>query len=127
MPTILIADDSRVQLQLLSGWLQAQAFEVVTASDALQAWVSAARIKPDAVILDISMPAGSGIEVLKKLKMSVKTQSIPIIVVSGSGGLEMRDFVRRLGAVDFLQKPLAEENLIQILNQALSSSTPRKG
>jgi PleD family two-component response regulator len=60
MPKILIADDSRIYVHLISGWLTDRGFEVVVASDAIQAFVMATKGQPDAVILDISMPGGSG-------------------------------------------------------------------
>ncbi|MGB0033473.1 MAG: response regulator, partial [Candidatus Sulfotelmatobacter sp.] len=83
MPKILIADDSRLYVHLISGWIQDRGFEVVVASDAIQAFVMATQHRPDAVILDISMPGGSGIDVLKKLKLSTKTKHIPVLVVTG--------------------------------------------
>jgi DNA-binding response OmpR family regulator len=66
----------------------------------------ATRHRPDAVILDISMPGGSGIDVLKELKTSTKTKHIPVLVVTGNAGNEMRSLVKRLGAADLLEKPL---------------------
>lgn len=76
MPKILVADDSRLYVHLISGWLHERGFEVVVASDAIQAFVMATKGQSDAVILDISMPGGSGIDVLKKLKLSTKTKHI---------------------------------------------------
>ena len=105
MPKILIADDSRVYVQLISGWVKDRGFDVVVASDAIQALVMATNGQPDAVILDISMPGGSGIDVLKKLKLSSKTKDIPVLVVSGNAGAKMRDLAKRLGAADLLEKP----------------------
>lgn len=106
MAKILIADDSRVYVHLITGWLQDRGFEVVVASDAVQASMMVTRTQPDAIILDISMPGGSGVDVLKRLKASTKTKHIPVLVVSGNGGSEMRDLVKRLGAADLLEKPL---------------------
>src|SRR5438045_4556044 len=106
MPTVLIADDSRVYVHQVSGWLQDKGAETIAAFDALQAWIFALRVRPDAIILDVSLPAGSGLEVLKRLKASTKTHHIPVIVISGSGGPETRDLVKRLGGEEFLQKPL---------------------
>jgi CheY-like chemotaxis protein len=106
MAKILIADDSRVYVHLITGWLQDRGFEVVVASDAVQASMIVTRSKPDAIVLDISMPGGSGIDVLKRLKTSTKTKHIPVLVVSGNGGSEMRELVKRLGAADLLEKPL---------------------
>ena len=111
MAKILIADDSRIHVQLLTGWLQDRGFAVVSALDAVQAWMMGTRSQPDVIILDINMldinmPGGSGLDVLKRLKNSTKTKHIPVLVVSGSGGSEMRDLVRRLGAADLFEKPL---------------------
>jgi two-component system cell cycle response regulator len=106
MAKILIADDSRVYVHLITGWLQDRGFEVVVASDAMQASMMVNRGQPDAIILDINMPGGSGFDVLKRLKTSTKTKHIPVLVVSGSGGTEMRELVKRLGAADLLEKPL---------------------
>lgn len=106
MPKILVADDSRLYVHLISGWLQDRGFEVWVAADAIQALVMATQHRPDAVILDIDMPGGSGIDVLKKLKLSTKTKHIPVLVVTGNAGNEMRSLVKRLGAADLLEKPL---------------------
>ncbi len=64
MTKILIADDSRVYVHLITGWLKDRGFEVVVASDAIQAFVMVTKSLPDAVVMDISMPGGSGIDVL---------------------------------------------------------------
>ncbi len=72
MAKILIADDSRFQVALLSKALEESGFEVLCALDALQAWMIALRSAPDAIVLDINMPGGSGIEVLRKLRISTK-------------------------------------------------------
>ena len=116
MPKILIADDSRLYVHLISGWLRDRGFEVVVASDAIQAFVMATQHRPDAVILDISMPGGSGIEVLKKLKLSTKTKHIPVLVVTGNAGNAMRRLVKRLGAADLLEKPLDCDQFCTILS-----------
>jgi two-component system, cell cycle response regulator len=83
MARILIADDSRFQIQMLASWLTPMGFEVIFAVDALQTWMTALRLNPDVILLDINMPGGTGIEVLKRLRLSNKTQHIAVIVVSG--------------------------------------------
>jgi CheY-like chemotaxis protein len=55
---------------------------------------------PDAIILDISMPGVSGIDILKKLKLSTKTKEIAVLVATGNAGNEMRNLVKRLGAAE---------------------------
>jgi len=81
---LLIADDDRALSLLLSTRLRAKGWTVDVAHDAMQALMFAMRSSPDAIMLDIAMPGGTGIDALKKLKMSAKTTQIPVVVLSGS-------------------------------------------
>jgi twitching motility two-component system response regulator PilH len=119
MPKILIADDSRFQRQLLASFLSPKGFEAIFAVDALQAWMSALCSAPQLILLDINMPAGTGIEVLKRLRMSTKTQHIPVIVVSGEANPATESMARSLGAVDFLHKPVEQEQLCAAVERVL--------
>ena len=121
MSKILVADDSRFQVALLTRALQEKGFEVVTAQDALQAGMVALRAAPDAIVLDINMPGGSGIEVLKRLRRSTKTRSIPVVVVSGSGDSDIRQVAQDLGVADFLAKPVDLDQLCRALSNLLST------
>ena len=103
MPRVLIADDSRFQRNMLASFLMRGKFEVVFAADALQAFAMALRSAPDLILLDINMPGGTGIEVLKRLRVSSRTQQIPVIVVSSEQDPATETMARELGAVDFLQ------------------------
>jgi CheY-like chemotaxis protein len=116
MSKILVADDSRFQVALLTAALEQRGFEVVVALDAMQAGMVALRTSPDAIVLDINMPGGSGIEVLKRLKRSTKTQRIPVVVVSGSDDLDVRQIAMELGVTDFLTKPVDLDQLCGTLS-----------
>lgn len=119
MPKILIADDSRFQRQVLASSLTAKKFEIIYAVDALQTWMTALRSAPDLILLDINMPGGTGIEVLKRLRVSSKTQQIPVIVVSSEENPNIESTSRELGAADFLHKPVNEQKLNQAVDRAL--------
>jgi DNA-binding response OmpR family regulator len=121
VPKILIADDSKVQLHLLSTYLADKGLTVVTVVDALQAWTAALRERPDAIVLDINMPAGSGNEVLKKLRMSIKTRQIPVVVVTGATEVAVEQTMRDLGAAEFLKKPVDLDQLYAVLVSLMSS------
>lgn len=123
MPKILIADDSRFQVQLLATHLTPKGFTVVSAADALQTWMTALREKPDAILLDINMPGGTGIEVLKRLRISAKTQHIPVIVVSGNSDEKIERSARELGACEFLHKPVDVEALEKKLTELVGSTS----
>lgn len=115
MPKILVADDSPVQIALLRTALEEKGFEVLVAKDALQAGIAARRFAPDAIILDINMPGGSGLEVLKRLKNAEKTSHIPVVVVTGNDKAETQREAIKLGAVEFLLKPVDVEKLAKLL------------
>jgi CheY-like chemotaxis protein len=124
MPKILIADDSPVQRQLLASFLSPKGFEAVFAVDALQAWMAALRSAPQLILLDINMPGGTGMEVLKRLRMSTKTQHIPVIVVSSEEDPATESMARSLGAMVFLHKPVEQEQLCAAVNLALHPARP---
>jgi CheY-like chemotaxis protein len=124
MARVLIADDSRFQVQLISTHLGSKGFVVISAGDALQTWMKALREKPDAIVLDINMPGGTGIEVLKRLRMSDKTKYIPVVVVSGCSEPDIESTVKELGAHDFLQKPVDPSHLCEVLTRLLNLPSP---
>jgi two-component system cell cycle response regulator len=127
MAKILIADDSRFQVQMLTSWLTPMGFEVTFAVDALQTWMMALRSNPDVILLDINMPGGTGIEVLKRLRMSSKTQHIPVIVVSADENPATEARVRSLGAAEFLHKPVDQEQLCFSVLRALNKEGATAG
>jgi CheY-like chemotaxis protein len=79
----------------------------------------ARRTAPDAIVLDINMPGGSGIEVLRRLRRSLKTQNIPVVVVSGSSDADVRNAAMELGVADFLAKPVDLNQLCSVLSGLL--------
>ena len=120
--TVLIADDDRVLVLLLSKHLMKKGFEVAGAYDAMQAFSVVMRKPINVVILDINMPAGTGYEVLKRMRASLKTSLIPVIVVSGSIRPDEEEKVRALGADAFLKKPVDLGQLDSALAQVLGLS-----
>jgi CheY-like chemotaxis protein len=112
---ILIADDDPVHIQLVSAQLRAEGFQVLVARDSMQALMLTLRGKPNAVLLDVNMPGGTGLQTLRQLKASPDTKPIPVIVVSGSDDPELIKKLTQLGAEDFLRKPFAADDLLRIL------------
>jgi CheY-like chemotaxis protein len=120
--TVLVADDDRVQTLMLSTRLRAKGYKVTLAYDAIQGWLAAIHTIPDVIILDIQMPGGTGIAVLKQLKSSTKTCQIPVIVLSGSIDPEIIPTVKSLGADEFLPKPVNLEDLYRTLSRLLRTT-----
>jgi len=117
---ILIADDDEVFVQLLSEYLKDYGFEIETASDAMHASIIAFRPPhPALILLDIRMPAGSGLAVLKRLRDSDWTKNIPIIVVSADASSGLPEEARALGATEFAQKPVNLEAMRGVIFKLL--------
>jgi len=107
--TVLVVDDEPGVCELLSGFLVASGYEVVTTQDGAEALRLAEELHPFAITLDVLMPNMDGWEVLAKLKGSESTADIPVIVVSVS---EDRATGNALGATAFVVKPITKELLL---------------
>ena len=121
MPTakILLADDDKVTLSVLGASLGREGYRVLTAMDAMQVVMAAHRSGPDAIILDVMMPGGGGLDVLKKLKASSETQLIPVIAISTSRDASLPAQVLASGAEAFLPKPVQFADLRDLLHRLL--------
>jgi DNA-binding response OmpR family regulator len=122
---LLIADDDRVLTHLLSARLRAKGWNVTIAFDAMQAMMFAMRTTPDIILLDINMPGGTGIEALKKLKVSTRTSQIPVVVLTGSVDAAEEPKIRDLGAAGFMMKPPDVDALHELLVQLAGAAPAR--
>ena len=117
---ILVADDDRVVSLLVCALIQKKGWQPVSAFDANQAFmVAMQRPHPNAIILDLGMPGGTGFEVLRRLKMSTKTSMIPVIVLSGTSNPEEPAKALAQGAAAFLFKPVEPALLYETLGRVL--------
>jgi two-component system, cell cycle response regulator len=103
---ILVADDDGILVSQLTGRLKSKGFDVAVAYDAMQATKEVQKGAPDAIVLDISMPGGTGHQVLKRLKNSPSSARIPVVVISANEDPDMEQIVRSEGANGFLGKPV---------------------
>lgn len=120
---VLIADDDRVLSHMLATRLRALGWAIDLAGDAMQTVMFAMRGQPDVIVLDIQMPGGTGIDALRKLKASVKTAQIPVVVVSGSVAPEEEAAIVGLGAARFVRKPVDGDALHEILREVTSAAS----
>ena len=112
---VLIADDDKVLMQMLTVGLKKRGIDSVAAFDTMQAVMSAMRAGPDVALVDINMPGGTGVEAIRRIKGSTKTGGIPIVAMTGSATPEARKHALELGAVDCLEKPLDLDALAELL------------
>jgi two-component system nitrogen regulation response regulator NtrX len=115
--TILVVDDEERILQSLEGILTDEGFEVVRANSGPAALQRIDEVLPDIVLLDIWMPEMDGIETLVKIK-EIHPQ-LQVVMMSGHGTIETAVKATRLGAYDFIEKPLSLEKVLLSINNAL--------
>ncbi|MCF8054857.1 MAG: sigma-54 dependent transcriptional regulator [Deltaproteobacteria bacterium] len=107
---ILIVDDEESIRQSLYGVLTDEKFEVIVAASGEEALQKVDSYRPHIVLLDIWLPGIDGIETLKRIKMEYP--QVAVIMISGHGTIETAVKATKLGAVDFIEKPLSIDNLI---------------
>jgi len=117
-PSVLIVDDEPSILQSLGGLLTDEGFEVVSATNGYEALKIIDAESPDLVLLDIWMPGIDGIETLKEIKKS--HPFLPVIIISGHGTIETAVRATKLGAYNFIEKPLSIDKIIVTINNALN-------
>jgi len=117
-PRILIVQDDDSLGRALAVRMEAAGFETTVAKDALAGVRSAVNTRPDAVVLDISLPAGDGFSVAERIQANIPTP-LPIVFLTASQRPEFRQRAQQLGAVGFFEKPYEADALVATLRQAL--------
>jgi len=117
---ILVVDDEVDIRGLLQDILSDEGYEVDVAADAAEARRAVARHEPDAVLLDIWMPDTDGISLLREWSES-RAVSCPVVMMSGHGTVETAVEATRLGAFDFVEKPLSMAKLLRTVERALEA------
>lgn len=107
--TILIVDDEKMILNLLSHNLSREGYSVIEATDGIEAIKTAQENKPDLILLDVMLPKMDGLSVCKRLK---NLMNIPIIMVTAKGEELDKIVGLELGADDYITKPFSVRELI---------------
>lgn len=117
--TILVADDDRDLVRLLTIQLEAVGYKVVTAGDGAETIEKARREHPDLIVLDIRMPAADAFAVMDVLKHSMDTRDIPVIILTAIVTDQNRTRAKELGASAFISKPYEVEELVDSIQDAI--------
>jgi len=111
---IAIIEDDLNFAKILIDHCRANGFKAIASTDGESGLADVQRFLPHAILLDIRLPGMSGLDVLNRLKRDPKTRHIPVEVLSVE---ERQREVRRLGAVDFISKPLTKEKLDEVMGE----------
>lgn len=115
--TILIVDDEESILDTLSSILEDEGHDVITASSGESAISKFIENPPDIILLDVWMPGIDGIETLKSIRE--KNRDVCVIMISGHSNIDTAVQAIRLGAYDFLEKPLSLDKVLILIRRAL--------
>jgi DNA-binding NtrC family response regulator len=118
MQQILVVDDEIGIRELLSEILSDEGYQVRLAENASEARACRTRLRPDLVLLDIWMPDTDGITLLKEWASS-GLLTMPVVMMSGHGTIDTAVEATRIGAYDFLEKPIALQKLLATVGRAL--------
>ncbi len=121
---VLIIDDEEAIRSSLKMILEYEGYECVLAANGEAGLKIAERENPDLVFLDIKMPQVDGMEVLKRLKAA--DGAPPVVMISGHADVATAFEASKLGAFDFLEKPLESERVLVVTRNALSHKTLEK-
>jgi DNA-binding NtrC family response regulator len=122
---ILVVDDEADIRGLLKEILAEEGYEVEVAADATQARTSRATHVPDLVLLDIWMPDTDGITLLREWS-ATDGYDCPVVMMSGHGTVETAVEATRLGAFDFVEKPLSLTKLLRTVERALDAGRRKR-
>lgn len=117
---IVCIDDSPTILKEIKRFLNQEQFEVTAIEDPVQAVPIIFRLKPDLILLDITMPKINGYKLCSLLRNSQNCNETPIIMVTGNTGFIDKARAKISGATDYFTKPFTQESLMQIVEKYLN-------
>ena len=116
---ILIVDDEKDIVELISYNLEQEGFAVIKAYDGQMAWERVKTAKPDLVVLDLMIPGIHGLEVCKLIRRDATTQNLPIIMLTAKSDQVDKILGLELGADDYVTKPFNVRELIARIRAVL--------
>lgn len=125
MASILVVDDEMGIRELLNEILTDEGHSVVAAQNAHEARNARNNLEPDLVLLDIWMPEVDGVTLLKEWSSSGQL-TMPVVMMSGHATIDTAVEATRIGAVNFLEKPIALQKLLKTVEQALEKAPPKE-
>lgn len=117
-PILVVTDDRSIR-HVLYEMLSSDGFEVVVAANVAECLAKIAETSPQLVLLDLNLPAGGGIDVLKQV--GAVDDRLPIVLITAAGDRDSAIAASRYGARDYLTKPLDLGRLRDVVRRALPS------
>ena len=125
MPVILVVDDYQDAREMYAEYLQYSGFRVAEARNGNEAVDQAFALKPDLILMDLSLPGMDGWEATRRLKADESTRHIPIVALTGHALAGASDGAKKAGCDSFVTKPCLPDDLVVEVRRMLS--TVRQG
>ena len=120
-PLILVVDDYQDAREMYAEYLQFSGFRVAEARNGNEALQQAFSLKPDLILMDLSLPGMDGWEATRRLKADASTQHIPIVALTGHALAGASEGARRAGCDSFVTKPCLPDDLVVEVRRMLGS------
>jgi twitching motility two-component system response regulator PilH len=120
MALILIIDDSPTELHLFKNMLEKNGFRTLIADSGEEGIRQAQSQKPDCILMDVVMPGMNGFQATRKLTRDPSTSDIPVIMITTKDQETDKIWGMRQGAVEYLVKPVAENELVAKINAVVA-------
>ncbi|EKU98574.1 response regulator containing a CheY-like receiver domain and a GGDEF domain [Leptolyngbya sp. PCC 7375] len=119
-PVIACVDDSPNTLDQIERFLGEENFSVFKFIEPIKATFQLKRLKPDIILLDLTMPTISGYELCRMLRRLPGFEDIPVVMVTGKKGIINKTRAKLVGATDYLEKPFNRASLLDVISRNLS-------
>jgi two-component system cell cycle response regulator DivK len=119
-PLVLVVDDYEDSREMCAEFLSFSGFRVEQAKDGLEAVAKATALRPDVVLMDISLPGIDGWEATRRLKSDARTKSICILALTGFALKDHEEQARASGCDGFLPKPCPPDHMVDEVRKALA-------
>jgi DNA-binding NtrC family response regulator len=123
-PRVLLVDDEVELVSALQERLNLRGFRAAGVTTGAEALVRVAEGEYDVVLLDVKMPGLGGLEVIRQIK--TERPDVPVILLTGHGSAQDAAEGMRLGAFDYLMKPVTIDDIVRILNAAARGEHPKE-
>lgn len=120
MKKILIVEDDRDISLALTVRLKFAGFDVSIAPDAVHGMMKAVKERPELIILDISMPGGSGLDIAKRVRQNPDIIDVPIIFITANYDSAIQKEAELLDATGFFHKPYDADELLRTVQKAIA-------
>jgi len=121
MSTVLIIDDSPTELHLFQNMLEKNGFETLVADSGEEGLKQAKLSRPHCILMDVVMPGMNGFQATRKLSKDPDTSNIPVIIITTKDQETDKIWGMRQGAVEYLVKPIAEKQLVEMINSVMDA------